>query len=73
LHKKLRIPKENYLDIMEGLGELEDTLEFIDLNINDLDAKKYFIDSIKRIDKSEMKIKYYLIFIIPELKSKKLH
>lgn len=42
---------------MEGLGNLPDTLEFIDLNINDLDAKKYYIDAIKRIDKSEKKIK----------------
>ncbi len=42
---------------MEGLGELEDALEFIDLNINDLEAQKYFIDSIKRIEKSEKKLK----------------
>jgi len=57
LHKKIRIPKENYLEIMEGLGELEETLEFIDLNINNIEGKKHFIDSIKRIDKSEKKIK----------------
>lgn len=42
---------------MEGLGNLEETLEFIDLNLNDIEAKKYFIDSIKRIDNSEKKIK----------------
>lgn len=48
---------------MESLGELEDTLEFIDLNENDIEAKKYFIDSIKRIDKSEKKIKYFSVLL----------
>lgn len=42
---------------MESVGEFEDTLEFINLNINDLEAKKYFIDTLKRINKSEKKIK----------------
>ena len=43
---------------MEGLGELHNTLEFIDLNIENIEGKKYFIDSIIRCDIIEKKIRY---------------
>lgn len=42
---------------MEGLGNTDEALEFIDLNKHDLEAKKYFLDTVIRIEKIEKKIK----------------
>lgn len=42
---------------MEGLGDTDEALEFIDLNKNDLEGKKYFQETILRIENIEKKIK----------------
>ena len=40
VHKNIRIPKEIVTEVMDELGKLEDAIEFIDLNKDDLEAKK---------------------------------
>ena len=43
---------------MYALGKLEhDSIEFIDLNKNDLEAKKNFADMIKRCEDVEKKLR----------------
>ena len=44
------------MEIMEGLGDTDEALEFIDLNKNDIEGKKYFLETIIRIEKIEKKI-----------------
>ena len=34
LHKRIRIPKDSAIDIMEELGKLDDCIQFVDLNID---------------------------------------
>lgn len=55
-HKKIRIPRENAVEILNKLGNLENCLEFIDLNKDDVEAKKNFGSMIKRCDEMEKKI-----------------
>jgi hypothetical protein len=55
--KKIRIPKENAIEIMNELGKVENGLEFIDLTKNDMEAKKNFHSMINRCDEVERKIK----------------
>jgi hypothetical protein len=56
VHKKIIIPRENFSSILNQLGELEDSLEFIDLNKENLEAKKNFSSMIKRCDEMDKKI-----------------
>ena len=42
IHKKIRIPKESAIDIMEELGKLDDCIQFVDLNISDFEERKNF-------------------------------
>ncbi len=56
LHKSIRIPKDNAMEILNELGKLNDCIEFIDLNKDDLEAKKNFASSIKRCEEMEKKI-----------------
>ena len=58
IHKKIRIPKDTALEVMNELGKLEDAVEFIDLTKDDIEAKKNFGMMIKRCDEMEKKIKY---------------
>jgi len=44
------------MEILNELGKLNDCIEFIDLNKDDLEAKKNFASSIKRCDEMEKKI-----------------
>ena len=52
LHKKLRIPKDSAIDIMEELGKLDDCIQFVDLNIHDYSQKKNFGNLIERCEES---------------------
>jgi hypothetical protein len=56
VHKNIRIPKEIANEVMDELGKLEDAVEFIDLNKDDLEAKKNFGSLIKRCDEVEKSI-----------------
>jgi hypothetical protein len=56
VHKNIRIPKEIVNEVMDELGKLEDAIEFIDLNKDDLEAKKNFGSMIKRCDEVEKRI-----------------
>jgi hypothetical protein len=55
-HKKIRIPRENSVEIMTALGSLENSVEFIDLTKDDIEAKKNFALMIKRCEDMEKKI-----------------
>lgn len=57
VHKRIRIPRDNAIEIMNELGKLEDAVEFIDLTKDDLEAKKNFASMIKRCDDMEKKLK----------------
>ena len=52
IHKKIRIPKDSAIDIMEELGKLDDCIQFVDLNIHDYNKRKNFENLIERCDES---------------------
>lgn len=53
LHKSIRIPKNTSHEIMDEMGRLEDVIEFVDLNKDNLEAKKNFLSIIQRCDEVE--------------------
>ena len=55
-HKKIRIPRENANEILRALGCQENSIEFIDLNKNDVEAKKNFGSMLKRCEEMSSKI-----------------
>jgi hypothetical protein len=58
LHKKIRIPTDTCVEVMDALGKIEqDAIEFIDLTKDDLEAKKNYLNMIKRCDEIERKLK----------------
>ncbi len=57
IHKKIRLPKDTAVEIMNELGKLDECIEFIDLNKDDLEAKKNFGSLIKRCDEMDKKLK----------------
>lgn len=54
--KKIRIPRTTAVEIMDELGQLEDSIEFVDLTKNEADSKRNFSEMIKRCDESEKRI-----------------
>ena len=52
LHKKIRIPKDSAIDIMEELGKLDDCIQFVDLNVQDYNQKRNFGNLIERCEES---------------------
>ena len=58
IHKKLRIPSENSLEIMSKLGSLHDYIEFEDLNQNLIDTQKPYYNMIQRCDENEKQLKF---------------
>ena len=56
--KQIRIPKDQCEEIMDVLGNVENGIEFIDLNKDDLEAKKGYSGMIKRCDDMERRIRY---------------
>lgn len=57
IHKKIRIPKQSSIEIMDKLGRLDNAIEFIDLNKDNFEAKKSFQYLLKRLEDVENKIK----------------
>jgi hypothetical protein len=53
LHKTIRLPRSTAVQLMDEIGKLDDAIEFIDLNRDNLEAKKNFIDIIIRCDEME--------------------
>lgn len=58
LHKCIRIPRDNAVEIMNELGKIDEGIEFLDLTKDDLEAKRNFALMIKRCDEMEKRIKY---------------
>jgi hypothetical protein len=56
IHKRIRIPRDTAIEIMNELGKLEDGIEFIDLTEGDLIAKANYLGMIKRCDEIDRKI-----------------
>ena len=59
VHKKIRMPSHipKAIKILEKIASLEDpSLEFIDINENNLEAKKSFLPLIKRCENMEIKL-----------------
>ena len=59
LHKRIRIPKDSAIDIMEELGKLDDCIQFVDLNIDDYKQKRNFGNLIERCDESLKNIQIF--------------
>jgi hypothetical protein len=56
LHKKIRIPKDSAMDVMEELGKSDDAIQFVDLNLQDFEERKNFGILISRCEESEKRI-----------------
>ena len=59
VHKKIRIPKESAIDVMEELGKLDDCIQFVDLNVRDFEEKKNFGNLIERCDEALKNIQMF--------------
>lgn len=59
IHKKIRIPKDSAIDIMEELGKLDDCIQFVDLNIQDFNQRRNFENLIERCDESLKNIQIF--------------
>jgi len=53
LHKRIEIPKDNYYVIMSKLGSIMNSLEFEDLNKNEIETSKPHFSIINRCDEIE--------------------
>ena len=53
LHKRIEIPKDNYYAIMSKLGSIRYSLEFEDLNRNEIETSKPHFSIINRCDEIE--------------------
>ena len=58
LHKRIEIPKENYYTIMSKLGSLGNSLEFEDLNKNEIESLKPHYSIINRCEEIEAIFKH---------------
>lgn len=56
VNKRIRIPRATAHEIMNELGKLEDTIEFIDLNKDNIETKRNFNEIISRCDDSEKRL-----------------
>ena len=59
IHKKIRIPKDSAIDIMEELGKLDDCIEFVDLNAHDYNQRKNFGNLIESCEESLKNIQIF--------------
>lgn len=51
------MPRESAMEVMDALGKLNsDSLEFIDLNRDNIEAKKNFAEIINRCEDMDRKI-----------------
>lgn len=56
-HKKIRIPRESAEEIMRSLGRISNSIEFVDLTKDDVEAKKNFYgQTLKRCEEITSKI-----------------
>ena len=58
-HKKIRIPKESAIPVMEELGKLDDCIQFVDLNTHDYEQRKNFGNLIERCDEALRNIQIF--------------
>ena len=58
-HKKIRIPKETAIEIMEELGKLDDSIQFVDLNVHNYEERKNFGKLIERCDEALKNIQMF--------------
>ena len=58
-HKKIRIPKESAIEVMEELGKLDDCIQFVDLNVHDFEERKNFGRLIERCDEALKNIQIF--------------
>jgi len=54
--KKIRIPLDNAVEIMDVLGKLDDRIEMNDLNKDNLEAKKEYQLHLKRCEVMKTKL-----------------
>jgi len=55
--KQIRISKDHCEEVMDTLGNVENAIEFIDLNKDDLEAKKGYAGLLKRCEEMEKRIR----------------
>ena len=58
-HKKIRIPKESAIEVMEELGKLDDCIQFVDLNVRDFEERKNFGNLIERCEEALKNIQVF--------------
>ena len=58
-HKKIRIPIETSIEVMEELGKLDDCIQFVDLNVHNYEERKNFGKYIERCDESLKNIQMF--------------
>ena len=58
-HKKIRIPIETAVEIMEELGKLDDCIQFVDLNVHNYEERKNFGSYIERCDEALKNIQMF--------------
>jgi V-type H+-transporting ATPase subunit a len=58
-HKKIRIPIETSVEVMEELGKLDDCIQFVDLNVHNYKERKNFGSYIERCDEGLKNIQLF--------------
>jgi len=58
-HKKIRIPIETSVEVMEELGKLDDCIQFVDLNVHNYEERKNFGSYIERCDEALKNIQLF--------------
>ena len=59
VHKKIRIPKDSEVEVMEELGKMDESIQFVDLNQNDYEQRKIYSNMILRCEEAIKKIQYF--------------
>ena len=59
VHKKIRIPKDSEVEVMEELGKMDESIQFVDLNQNDYEQRKIYSNMIIRCEEAIKKIQYF--------------
>ncbi len=57
IQKRIRIPRQSAIEIMNQLGKLENSIEFLDLTKDDYEAKKNYQSLINRVEQLDLKIR----------------
>lgn len=59
-HRKIRIPKDTAVEVMEEIGNLDDAVQFEDLNKEDYEQRKNFSSLIQRCDEADKRIMRFI-------------